>query len=165
MAGPANQRSARGAGTPRKRFERRYQRALESHFGNPTNHGLEEARDLGRQALSDGVDILDVVGIHMEARRSLFPDVGFQFADIDAFLRASLSAFQHLREELETAHRHADADGRRIDALRTLRDVAAELARATTRRAVASVMLRTTMETDRRELRHGRAVPRPGERA
>ena len=82
----------------------------------------------------------------MEARRSLFPDVGFQFADIDAFLRASLSAFQHLREELETAHRHADADGRRIEALRTLRDVAAELARATTRRAVASVMLRTTME-------------------
>jgi Stage II sporulation protein E (SpoIIE)/Phosphoserine phosphatase RsbU, N-terminal domain len=146
MAGPANKRSARGAGTPRKRFERRYERALKTHFRNPTTHGLDEAQDLGRRALSDGVDILDVVGIHMAARRSLFPDVGAQFADIDAFLQASLSAFQHLREELKTAQQHADADSRRIDALRTMRDLAAELARATTRRAVASAMLRTTME-------------------
>ena len=146
MAAPANKRSARGAGTPRKRFERRYERALESHFGNPTIHGLEEARDLGRQALSDGVDILDVVGIHMEARRGLFPGVGSQFADIDAFLRAALTAFQHVREQLQAAQLHAVADSQRIDVLRRLRDVAAELSRATTRRAVASVMLRTTLE-------------------
>jgi hypothetical protein len=76
----------------------------------------------------------------------LFPDVGARFADIDAFLLASLTAFQHVREDLETAQRHADAHERRIDALGTLRDVAAELARATTRRAVASVMLRMAME-------------------
>ena len=57
-----------------------------------------------------------------------------------------MTAFQHQREELEIAHRHADADSRRIETLRTLRDVAAELARATTRRAVAAVMLRTAME-------------------
>jgi Stage II sporulation protein E (SpoIIE)/Phosphoserine phosphatase RsbU, N-terminal domain len=146
MAGPANKRSARGVGTPRKRFERRYQSALERHFRSPTEGGLEEAHDLGRQALSEGVDILDVVGIHMEARRGLFPEVGSKFTEIDAFLRASLAAFQHVREELETAQRHVDADRRRIETLRTLRDVAAELARATTRRAVATVMLRTTME-------------------
>jgi hypothetical protein len=47
---------------------------------------------------------------------------------------------------LETAQRHAETDGRRIDALRTLRDVAAELSRVTTRRAVAAVMLRTAIE-------------------
>jgi Stage II sporulation protein E (SpoIIE)/Phosphoserine phosphatase RsbU, N-terminal domain len=146
MAGPANKRSARGAGTPRKRFERHYERALESHFHHPTERGLAEAHDLGRQALADGVDILDVVGIHMEARRGLFPGVGSQFADIDAFLLASLTAFQNVREELRAAQLHAVADSRRIDALRRLRDVAAELSRATTRRAVASAMLRTTLE-------------------
>ena len=44
-------------------------RALESHFHRPTERGLAEARELGRQALSDGVDILDVVGIHTGSAR------------------------------------------------------------------------------------------------
>ena len=82
----------------------------------------------------------------MEARRGLFPDVGSQFADIDAFLRQSLTAFQHLQVELQEAHRLADAEARRIDVLRRMRDVALELARSTTRRAVAAAMLRATME-------------------
>jgi Stage II sporulation protein E (SpoIIE)/Phosphoserine phosphatase RsbU, N-terminal domain len=120
--------------------------ALETHFRAPTEKGLTDAQDLGRQALSDGISVVDVVSIHMTARRGLFPDVGSQFADIDAFLRASLTAFQHLQDELLEAHRLAAAEARRIDVLRRMRDVAVELARSTTRRAVATAMLRATME-------------------
>ena len=99
-----------------------------AHFADPTGTGLAEAQELGRQALSEGISILDVVSIHMEARRGLFPDVGSRFADIDAFLRRSLLAFQHLQDELHEAQRLADAEGRRIAALRRMRDVAAALA-------------------------------------
>ena len=68
MAGPANKRPP----------------AVPAHHGSGLNdatsapssrtstirrNGLAEAQELGRQALSDGVDILDVVGIHMEARQ------------------------------------------------------------------------------------------------
>ena len=146
MAGTAKKHSARGARSPRRRFELRYQNALEAHFHAPTNQGLTVASDLGRQALSDGISIIDVVSIHMAARRGLFPDVGSRFADIDAFLGASLTAFQHVHEELQSAQRLADAEARRVDVLRRMRDVAAEFARSTTRRAVAGAMLRVTMD-------------------
>jgi Stage II sporulation protein E (SpoIIE)/Phosphoserine phosphatase RsbU, N-terminal domain len=146
MAGPANTPSARGAGTPRRQFEQRYHDALGAHFADPTPLGLAEAQELGREALSEGISILDVVSIHMDARRGLFPDVGTRFADIDAFLRRSLLAFHHLQDELYDAQRLVDAEGRRVAALRRMRDVAAALSRATTRRAVAAVILRATME-------------------
>jgi Stage II sporulation protein E (SpoIIE)/Phosphoserine phosphatase RsbU, N-terminal domain len=146
MAGRGNTHTAGGARSPRTRFEQRYRDALEAHFRGPTKQGLADAQALGRQALSDGISILDVVTIHMQARRGLFPDVASRFADIDAFLRASLTAFQHVQEELHEAHRLADAEARRVNVLRKLRDVAAELARATTRRAVATAMLTATME-------------------
>ena len=146
MAGAANDDSGRDASSPRRRFERRYHNALEEHFRAPTDQGLADAKDLGRQALSDGISILDVVATHMAGRRGLFPDVGSRFADIDAFLSASLTAFQHLQDELHEAQRFADAEARRIGVLRRMRDVAAELARSTTRRSVAGAMLRATME-------------------
>jgi hypothetical protein len=145
MAGPANTPSARGASTPRRPFEQRYHDALGAHFADPTPLGLAEAQELGREALAEGISILDVVSIHMEARRGLFPDVGTRFADIDAFLRRSLLAFHHLQDELYDAQRIVDAEGRRVAALRRMRDVAAALSRATTRRAVAAVILRATM--------------------
>lgn len=129
-----------------RQFERQYQRALGAHFREPSDDGLAIAQDLGRQALSDGISIVDVVSIHMTARRDLFSDVGSRFADIDAFLKASLTAFQHVQDELDEAHRLADAEARRVDGLRRMRDVAVELARSTTRRAVAAAMLRATMD-------------------
>jgi hypothetical protein len=100
MAGPANKNMARDAGSPRRRFEQRYRRALEAHFYAPTQDGLAAAHQLGRQALSDGVSVIDVANIHMAARRGLFPEIGDRFNDIDAFLRQSLIAFEELQAEL-----------------------------------------------------------------
>ena len=145
MAAAANNESARGAASPRRLFESRYTDAVTAHFHEPSEGGLAAAEDLGRAALSDGISILDVVSIHMAARRGLFPDVGSQFADIDAFLLQSLTAFQHLQEELQEAQRLADVEARRFDVLRQMRDVAIELSKSTTRRAVAAAMLRSTM--------------------
>jgi hypothetical protein len=150
MAGPANKNTARGAGSPRRRFEQRYRRALEAHFHTPTQSGLASAHALGREALSEGVSIIDVANIHMAARRGLFPEIGDRFSDIDAFLRESLIAFEELQAELvdqsvlQTAARRAAEEASLR--FRTMRDVAAELSQATTRRAVAGVMLAAVLE-------------------
>jgi hypothetical protein len=150
MAGPANKDSARGAGSPRRRFEQRYRRALEAHFRAPTQGGLAAAHELGRQAPAEGVTIIDVANIHMAARRGLFPEIGNRFSDIDDFLRESLSAFEELQAELldqsaqqAAARRVAEQASLRF---RTMRDVATELSQATTRRAVAAVMLAAVLE-------------------
>ena len=146
MAGPANTPSARGASTPRRQFEQRYHDALGAHFADPTPRGLAEAQELGREALSEGISILDVVSIHMEARRGLFPDVGSKFADIDAFLRGSLLPSSTSRTSCTTPNASSTPRGDGSPRLRRMRDVAAALSRATTRRAVAAVILRATME-------------------
>ena len=143
---PRNSPTARGAGGSRRRFESRYRSALEEHVHTPTGGGLGEAKELGRQASEAGISLRDVVSVHLEVRRDLFPDVGARFGDVDAFLCEFLSMFEDLQMELREAQGLAIDDGRRIDVLRRLRDVAADLSRATTRRAVAAVMLRATLE-------------------
>jgi hypothetical protein len=150
MAGPAKDDSAGGGGSPRRRFEQRYRRALEAHFRAPTNEGLAAARELGRRAPAEGVSIIDVANIHMAARRGLFPEIGDRFNDIDDFLRESLTAFEELQAEL-VEHSAQQAAARRAAEqaslrFRTMRDVATELAQATTRRAVAAVMLAAVLE-------------------
>ena len=83
----------------------------------------------------------------MEARRDLFPDVGAQFADVDAFLVRVLVDVPEPRRRSSTRRSGLPiADGRRIDVLRRMRDVAVDLSRATTRRSVAMVMLQAAME-------------------
>ena len=56
------------------------------------------------------------------------------------------NALQDLRDELGEAHELAGTEARRFDVVRRLRDVAVDLSTATTRRAVAAVMLRATLE-------------------
>src|SRR5262249_55228909 len=150
MAGPANRDSARGAGLPRRRFEERYRRVLEAHFGAPSQGGLDAAHELGRQAPAEGGSIVDVANIHMAARRGLFPEIGERFGDIDAFLREALTAFAELQAELQD-HSAQQAAARRAAEqaslrFRTMRDVATELSQASTRRAVAGVMLAAVLE-------------------
>jgi hypothetical protein len=150
MAGPANNDSASGAGSTRGRFEQRYRRALVAHFRAPTQDSLAAAHELGRQAPAEGVSIIDVANIHMAARRGLFPEIGDRFNDIDDFLRESLTAFGELQAELvqqsaqQAAARHAAEEASLR--FRTMRDVATELSQATTRRAVAAVMLAAVLE-------------------
>ncbi len=162
MAGPANKRSARGAGTPRTAVRTalpsapsRRTSALRRTAGSPRRP------DLGRQAMSDGVDILDVAGIHMEARRGLFPGIGSQFADIDAFLRASLSAFQSLARSWRSP---SGSPMPTVGASKRCARCATSLSSSPgrrRRRAVAAVMLRTSDGAVGRAGRHGRAVPEP----
>jgi hypothetical protein len=144
MAGP-NKRSAR-ANSPRRRFERSYRDALEKHFRDPSDAGLAAARVLGEQAIAEGVSIVDMASIHMQARRGYFPDLAPRLADIDAFLRESLTAFEHQQAELRRQSERRHVAERASRHFRTMRDVASDLAQATTRRAVASIVLKATLD-------------------
>ncbi|MDF2733163.1 MAG: Phosphoserine phosphatase RsbU, N-terminal domain, partial [Desertimonas sp.] len=80
---PRNSPTARGAEASRRRFESRYRSALEEHVHTPTGGGLGEAKELGRQASEAGISLRDVVSVHLEVQRDLFPDVGARFGDVD----------------------------------------------------------------------------------
>jgi hypothetical protein len=110
--------TAEGPDSARSRYEARYRDALYRHHRHPSDEGLAEAYELGKQALSEGVPILDFVTIHMAARRGLFPDMASALADIDAFLRQSLGAFEHVQRDLDEARLRAAAEERRTRVLR-----------------------------------------------
>lgn len=92
-----------------------YQSALEEYLAGVREPALQQAYELGRQALDEGLGIIDVVSVHSEAlaravRQTRLPEEGAQVAKraMDFFLE-SVSAFEMIdrgyREANVTLHR------------------------------------------------------------
>ena len=143
MAEPASNSAPRCRRTTAP-IRTRYRSALEAHFHA---HGGWPRRRPGARppGARTGISILDVVNIHMEARRDLFP-TSAPGSPTSMPSCASRCRVRGPPDELRDAQRLADAEAGASTSLRRLRDVAADLSRATTRRAVAAVMLRATLE-------------------
>src|SRR5262245_1628171 len=68
-------------------FAAEYTAALAAHVESPGERGLQTAYELGRRALEAGLSMLELVGIHLPARRELVAARGIDgLGDVDAFL-------------------------------------------------------------------------------
>ena len=114
-------------------FDADYVAALTRHLDAPDEQGLERANQLGRRALEAGLSMLDLVGTHLSARSTLLRERGIgQLADMDAFLRESLAAFEITHRDYVESHRSAAEAGHRVELLRGLSDAYLAIAAAPT---------------------------------
>jgi GAF domain-containing protein len=114
-------------------FDAEYVAALTRHLDSPGEHGLDAANELGRRALEAGLSMLDLVGTHLLARSALLRERGIgQLADMDAFLRESLDAFEITHQDYVESQRAATETSHRIAVLRGLSDAYLAIASAPT---------------------------------
>jgi serine phosphatase RsbU (regulator of sigma subunit) len=97
-----------------------YADALRRHVGTPTEASLEDAYQLGRRALADGMSLLDLIALHHSLRGHVLGTVPHQLEHADTFLREGLASFEIAAIELREAHAIAAAERERTEMLGNL---------------------------------------------
>jgi signal transduction histidine kinase len=111
--------------TKLSRLSGRYLAALRIHVEGATADSLKEARELGNQAVADGVDTLDLAKMHDEALAILTPTEGSGVPSEYIITRAE-EFFTEASIPVEATHRPV------LDATNELRRVSEELKRRAT---------------------------------
>ena len=115
---------------PRERFEAEYAAALGRHLAGGGETGLELAYELGREAVTSGLGLLDLAGIHQAAlaegmERARGPDELERFARLGGgFFLESLSTFEMTQRGFLEVQEKARIEQRHADQLRGLADAA-----------------------------------------
>ena len=105
---------ARTTQDSRSGFERRYRAALSEYVGNPNEHALRHAYELGRQALEDGKSLLDLSALQQETMLALMEEAADRKASAQV-LRTASAFLNEFLSPYEMAHRGFQ------DAVRALR--------------------------------------------
>jgi len=126
------------------RLLRQYQTALRNHVTQKSGSNLETARALGRDAVSLGMETLDVARVHeqalMEVVANYTPGAG------DGIFRRAGTFFAETITPIETTHRTAREANARLSRLNeSLRERAVELA-ASNRRLKQEIVQRKAAE-------------------
>ena len=155
----------RESSADRAGFDANYVAALIRHLDAPGQQGLDAASELGRGALAAGLSMLDLVGTHLVARSALLRERGTaQLADMDAFLRQSLGAFEITHRAYVESHRSAADASHRVALLRGLSDAYLAIAAAPTieeRLEQVCVQAQQFLDAADARLEFGRPEPPP----
>ena len=106
-------------------FRKRYRAAFTSYLGDAGEPALREAYELGRAAVAEELNVLDLAAVHHNALREATGSPGT--GDIDRLMRKaeeffveSLSSFEMVRRGLREAHEDALIEQRHAATLRRL---------------------------------------------
>ena len=121
------------------RFRADYASAFGSHLNRTGETGLESAYELGRKAVTDGLSLLDLAGVHHgvlaeHLSKALPEDVGRIAASATDFFNESLATFEMASRGFQEAHETAQLQARHASQLRGL--------------AEASLAVNSTLSTD-----------------
>ena len=99
-----------------------YADALRRHVDTPSESSLREAFELGRQALGNGMTLLDVLAVHHSLRDHVLGTTPRRLEDADQFLREGLTSFEVVALEVHDAQRMAAGERERLEVLGHLSD-------------------------------------------
>ena len=139
-------------------LRRSYAQALQRYLRDPNEHTLRAAYELGRDAVTRQLDVLDLALVHHEAlaaalRSSAPDDVERLIRSAAEFLLDSLSAFEMIRRAYTEARDAAAFERRQASMLRQLSNLLADASLALDASGSFEEMLRLVVE-QARELTH-----------